>query len=177
MVSLGTIFISILLGVVIIPALSGIDESIGLFIGGILGIILLWLTYPEIFDETEEQAKIERMAMEQQAFLDLYFFHPTKTPLTFSMIIFVLMIMVVFVLDKFNLQQIVSEVLQIGLMGCLFLWGISGFLIITRNQFIDNIGPNIRKYKGFWAILNGIIFVLMGWGGIIFYALSSVFNW
>jgi hypothetical protein len=42
MVSLGIIFISILLGVVIIPALSGIDESIGLFIGGILGIILLW---------------------------------------------------------------------------------------------------------------------------------------
>jgi hypothetical protein len=117
------------------------------------------------------------MAMKQQASLDLYFFYPTKTPLTFSMVIFVLIIMVVFVLDKLNLQQIISEVVKIGSMGCLFLWGISGFLIIARNQFIDNIGPNIRKYKGFWAILNGIVLVVVGWGGVIFYALSSIFNW
>jgi hypothetical protein len=154
-----------------------IDRSIGLFIGGILGIILLRLTYPEIFNETKEQAKIERVAMKQQAFLDLYFFHPTKAPLTFSMVIFILMIIAVIILEMLNLQQATSELLHFGSMGCLFLWGLSGFLTLTRNQFINNFGPNIIKYKGFWAFLNGILFVFLGWGGIIFYALSSIYNW
>jgi hypothetical protein len=176
-ISLGIIFVSILLGVVIIPALLNIDKSIGLFLGGILGIILLKLIYPENFNETEEQAKIERMAIKQQVFLDLYFFHPTKAPLTLSMVIFVLTIALFFILEELNIQQISSQVMQIGIMSCMFLWGISGFLIISRNQLIENVGPNIRKYKGFWAILNGIVLIIVGWGGIILYALSSIFNW
>jgi hypothetical protein len=86
------------------------------------------------------------------------------------------MSMIGIVNPKFKIASQISEVVKIGSMGCLFLWGISGFLIIARNQFIDNIGPNIRKYKGFWAILNGIVLVVVGWGGVIFYALSSIFN-
>ena len=175
MFSLCVIFVSILLGVVIIPTVLSIDKSIGLFIGGIAGIILLRLIYPEIFDETEEQRKIERIAVKQHAYLDLYFFHPTRAPLTFSMVVFALMIILVLILDKLNLQQIVSEVLQFGTMGCFFLLGVSGFLMITQNQFIDP--PNSIKYKGFWAILNGIVLIVVGWGGIILYALSSIFNW
>jgi hypothetical protein len=169
------IFVSILLGVVIIPAVLSIDKSIGLFVGGIAGIILLRIIYPEIFDETEEQRKTERMAVKQRAYLDIYFFHPTRAPITFSMVVFVLMIILVLILDKLNLQQIVSEVLQFGTMGCFFLLGLSGFLTITQNQFID--APNFIKYKGFWAILNGIVLIIAGWGGIIVYAFSSIFNW
>lgn len=176
-ISLGIIFVSILLGVVIIPNVVNIDRSVGLFIGGIISIILIKLTYPKIFDETEEQAKIERIAIKQQAFLDLYFFHPTKAPLTFSIIIFVLMIVSIIILEALNLQQITSELLQLGFMGCLFLWGLSGFLTLIQNQLIENLGRNIIKYKGFWAILNGVILIAVGWGGIILYALSSIFNW
>ena len=175
-VSLGIIFISLLLGTIAAPALLSIDKSTGLFIGGILGIVSLRFIYPEIFNETEEQAKIERIAMKQKNFLDLYFFHPTKTPLTFSMVIFVLMIILALVLDTLNLQQIASEVLQIGIMGTLFLWGTSGFLIISRKKFIENSGQNIIIYKGFGAIFTGILFITIGWGGIMLIALSSIMN-
>lgn len=172
-ISLTIIFIPILIGALIISPLLNIDKNIGLFLGGILSIILLKVAYPESFNETQEQAKTERMLIKQRAFLDLYFFHPTKLPLTLSMIIFVLKIACILILDKLNIE-IIEEVFQIGLLGCMFLWGLSGFLVITRNQFFDELG---RKYTGFWTYLQGSVLIFLGWGGIVLYTLGSIFNW
>lgn len=155
-----------LTGTLIIPPVLHIKAEFGMFIGGILGTILIGVIYPESGKSSEKQ-------LERQYGPYLFFFHPTQLPLILSGILLILIIILAFLLKELNIQ-VSPEVFQVGLLGMAFLWGLSGFLMITRNEFIGSGGQN---HKGFWAILNGILLISMGWGYIIFVVLATISNW
>jgi hypothetical protein len=172
---LGIILLSVLLGTLIISPVLNIDIKLGALIGGILGIILNSVIFPEKRQEVFEQSKarqFERIVARQEYSLNRSFFHPTNLPITLSLIYFVLLVIVVFILEKLNI--IIPSNIYLVLFVMPFLWGTSGFLMLTRNEYIDNFG---RKHKGFWAIFNGILFIVFGWGSIIYATLATIFNW
>ena len=78
-----------------------------------------------------------------------------------------------FVFDFLKIE-ISYSIWRVGLYVIAFLWGLSGFLMVVRKEFIDKRG---RRYFGGWAIFNGIILLLMGWGSLIFFLLTIINNW
>jgi len=172
---LGVILLSVLLETLIISPVLNIDIKLGALIGGILGIILNSVIFPEKRQEVSEQSKarqFERMVVRQEYSLYRSFFHLTNIPITLSLIYFVLIVIVIFILDKLNTT--IPSNIYLVLLVMPFLWGISGFLMLTRNEYIDKFG---RKHKGFWAIFNGVLFIIFGWGSIIYVTLATIFNW
>lgn len=174
-IHLGIILLSLLIGMLIISPALDIDTKLGALAGGILGVIINSVIFPEKRQEVSEQSNekhFERMVARQEYSLYRSFFHPTNLPITLSLIYFVLLVIVVFILDKLNI--IIPSNLYLVLFVMPFLWGISGFLMLTRNEYVDKFG---RNHKGFWAIFNGTLFILFGWGSIIYVTLATIFNW
>ena len=165
-------------GLIIAPTLN-IESRLGGLIAGILGIILIRAIFSEKNKDSEQQFTqtnemyAERILARQERGLYRSFFHPTQLPITLSFILFSLIAFFAFLLEKLN-TNIRPEIWQFSLAGIPFLLGLSGFLMLTRNEFIDKHG---RKHKGFWAILNGTLFIVICWGGIIFAILATVFKW
>ncbi len=173
---LGIIILSVVIGTLIIAPILKIDIRFGLFIGGILGIILNGIIFPKEKQELSEKNNgkhIESMSTRPEDSLYNYFVHSTNIPINISIIIFFLTIILVVLFDKFN-KQVSQAILYTGLLGAAFLWGLSGFKIVTQNEYVDMHG---NKYKGLWAILNGLLFIIMGWGAIIGVVLGTIFKW
>jgi len=155
--------------------LNNNKEGTGI-LGGFLGFLLSIIIFPETIKELfKEQSKkrTERLIEERKLGFYRSLTHSTQIPFTTSMVFLVLMIVIVALLDLFNIN-VDSKILQAGLFFIAFLWGLSGFLIITRKEYIDKNG---RRYKGGWAIFYGLPFLLFGWGSLIALLLARIFNW
>jgi hypothetical protein len=170
------ILLSVLTGTFIIAPALNINIKFGMFIGGILSFALNGILFPEYRQELSVQPNEKNFEFtSNKSKYDFYdsLVHTTNIPIYTSMILFILTFILVLLLDKFNLQGS-SEILQIGVPGMAFLWGLSGFRMVIQKETIDIHG---RKFKGFWAILNGLVFIVMGWGAIIGIVLGTIFNW
>ena len=55
-----------------------------------------------------------------------------------------------------------------------FLFGLSGFQIVKRNEVVGLFGI---IHNGFWVYLNGFLLIVFGWGGFLYLVLALVFNW
>lgn len=173
-------FVIILLGAILgftyLPSLIEVEAEVSGFIGGLVGFLVGIAIFPEMFKaslENPSEKRMERIMDEHQLGFYRYLTHPTQIPFMISMLIFVLLI--VFVLLFGYLKIAFSDsVFQIALFAVAFLWGLSGFLMMIKKVSIDHRG---REHRGAWAILNGLAFLLMGWGSIIFVLLAELFNW
>jgi hypothetical protein len=179
-IHLGIILLSVSIGTIIIAPILNIEPRLGGLVGGILGVILFGAIFSEKkrgdsrqYPTQSNEKHFEKILARQEYGFYQSFFHPTQLPITLSFILLILLASVAFLFEKFSIK-IPPEVFQFSLLGMPLLWGISGFLILTRNEFIDNHG---RKHKGFWAILNGTLLIVTGWGGIIFVILATIFKW
>lgn len=90
--------------------------------------------------------------------------HPTQIPAWIAVIWFVIgcfIIVMLYLLDF----QIHHKYLLLGLaVPTLILYGYSGLLMIIRKEAVWKFGI---IYKGFWAVVTGILAILFGWGGSI----------
>lgn len=155
--------------------LNNSKEGTGL-LGGFLGFLISIALFPETIQELfveQKETRVNRLLFERKLGFYRSLTHPTQIPLTLSMILFIFMILLLVLLDFLKIR-ISPTILQAGLFLIAFLWGLSGLLIITRREYIDKTG---RRYKGFWAMVNGIAFLLFGWGSLFFLLLAKIFNW
>lgn len=174
-IQLSITILSILIGSLVIAPKLKIESKLGVLIGGLLGLILISIIFPsskEGYFSKNDTQKRQQFSEALSDGIHRSWTHPTNLPITLSLIYFALLIIIVFALDKLNIT--IPSNIYLALFVMPLLWGISGFLMLIRNEYIDKFG---RKHKGFWAILNGIIFITFGWGLIIYIALATIFNW
>lgn len=175
-IQLAIILVSILLaGVFLSPLLNGSIEASGLlggFVGFLISIAIFPGTVKGLFEEQHEKRAARIMEQHQLGFYRSLT-HLTQIPFTIAMLLFVLIIVLAFLFDILKIK-ISSTIFQIGILCMLFLWGLSGFLITSRKEYIDKRG---RRFRGGWAIFNGVIFLLMGWGSLLFLIIANIFNW
>jgi hypothetical protein len=165
----------ILASIFLLPLLNKSTEASGL-VGGIIGILIIIAVFPETRKAMIEQPSEDRMKRlmgESQLGFYRFLTHPTQMPLTFAMFLFIAMILVI-VLLNFLKTKIDPIFFQIILLIIAFLWGLSGFLMLARKEYIDHRG---RHYRGGWAIVQGISFLLTGWGALVFLIIAEILNW
>ena len=164
-----------MIGSLLIAQELKIEPKLGALIGGLSGLLLIFIIFPstrqDYFQKSDGQ-KRQRASRILSDGLHRSWTHITNLPITVSLIYFVLVIIIVFILEKLNIT--IPSNIYLVLFVIPFLWGTSGFLMLTRNEYIDKFG---RKHKGFWAIFNGILFIIMGWGAILGIVLGTIFNW
>jgi hypothetical protein len=166
---------TILGGLFLSDFLNGSTKASGL-LGGFVGFLVGLAIFPETgLGLFEEQSELRQSRLKKERTLGFWrsFTHPTQVPLTLSLILFVLILVLAALLDYLKIKG-GSEIFQIGFLIMMFLWGLSGFLIISRKEYVDNNG---RRYRNWWAVFYGIPFLIMGWGGFIFLLLAQIFEW
>jgi len=102
------------------------------------------------------------------------FTHPTTLPITIAVVWMALCVAFVFIHDKISNEPLSSLLTSTFVVPTAFLFGLSGFLILKRNEVAGRYG---EIHKGFWAYLNGILLILFGWGGLAYLLLAWIFRW
>jgi hypothetical protein len=166
---------SILGGIFIAPLLKENTKVSGL-LGGLIGLMVSIAIFPEmlkgVFEQPSEK-RLERIKEEWHLEFMRSWTHPTRVPLLLAIGLFLLLIISVAVIANFTDLQPTKNQTILALTPVCFLFGLSGFLTLRRNEYIDNQG---RKYRGFWAILNGILLLLMGWGSLLVLVIIIIFD-
>lgn len=156
------------------PLLNNSREGSGL-LGGFIGFLVSIVVFPEtVKGILQEQSKLREERLKEERALGFWrsLTHPTQIPFTLSLLLLIATIILAFLFDYLKFENGYA-ILQGGVVGMMFLWGLSGFLMIIRNECIDKTG---RLYRGFWAIFNGIGFMLFGWGSLIVLILAEMFS-
>lgn len=104
-----------------------------------------------------------------------FFTHPAQIPMMLGGTWFLIFTIIIAsrLLDPF-LPRYQDFLLSLLLFPFFFSLGLSGFLMIRRKETVDKFG---QIHKGTWAILNGSLLVLFGWGGLLVLILADIFNW
>ncbi|WKZ47809.1 MAG: hypothetical protein QY306_00405 [Anaerolineales bacterium] len=157
------------------PFLNNSKEGSGL-LGGLIGLVISIVVFPETSKKIfQEQSALRQERLNEERALGFWRFltRPTQIPLTLSMLLFIASIILAVIFDYLKFENGYA-ILRGGLIGTTFLWGLSGVLMIIRNETIDKSG---RRHRGFWAIFNGIGFLLFGWGSLIVLIFAEILNW
>lgn len=146
-------------------------ETLG---GAIIGSVISFFLTPLIFyQDPKIKNSFERLEFGRWTYL----VHPTRLPLSIGVIWFLFMAVFFYALDyqigEFK-TGINTNLDYITLLPFLLLMGLSGFRMIKRNETVHRFG---RVSEGFWAYLNGTVFMLFGWGGFVYLLLAWIFNW
>jgi len=143
-------------------------ETLG---GAIIGLVISLLVLPFIFrSDPDTQNMLDGTRIESWD----SFVHPTNLPITIAMIWFVVFATFVFIFTKISETELGIYSSAILLIPMAFLFGLSGFQMIRRNETLNGFG---RIYKGFWAYLNGTLLILFGWGGLLYLLLAWIRDW
>jgi hypothetical protein len=146
------------------------------FLGGSAGFTISMLVSHFVFPEMRERSRSlwdgnNTMGINMKR----SFTHPTQLPLTLGMLWFGAVALILSLLVAFDLKITVNENTAIILLlfPCLLLFGLSGFLMLRRNEYVNHFG---RISNGFWARLNGVLAILLGWGGCIALLVVMIFD-
>ncbi len=175
-VQLAIILTGIILGGLLLAPLLNNNREGSSFLGGFVRFLVSIAIFPDSVKgmfENQNEKRAERVMEEYQLGFYRYLTHPTQIPFIISLLLFVVLLVLMVILDYLKIK-ISFRITQVAFSVMAFLWGLSGLLMIIRKEFIDKRG---RRYLGGWAILNGVLFLLMGWGSIIFLLLVEIFNW
>jgi len=99
--------------------------------------------------------------------------HPTQIPIMLGMLWFLALVLLSISNTTISFVNNHNNV-DILLFPTLFLFGLSGLIIIKRNEVVGRYG---ELHRGFWATFSGILMVVFCWGGLIFMILANIFNW
>jgi hypothetical protein len=81
--------------------------------------------------------------------------------------------MALLVLFDLKITPETNILLLVWLLPCCLLFGLSGFLILRRNEYVNQFG---KLTSGFWARFNGILGIVFGWGSAILIIIIVVFD-
>jgi len=155
--------------------------------GGFLGILVVFVVIFFILNlkpETRKNLKeYHKSLWDGNNILSVnmknYFTHYTQAPMMLGMLLFVIFILLLVtgltdpILNRLS-EKDKPSLLMIFLSPSFFLFGLSGFRMIKQKEAIDKSG---QPYHGFWAIFNGILGLLFGWGFLLFITLAFIFDW
>ena len=168
----GFIIVSIILGIIFVaPKFNG-DK----FLGGSVGFISSWLLIFLLIPEFRYLAGTIWNGDNRFGFnMKNYFSHPTQMPLMLGLLWFGAVALILSLLVVFDLKITVNENTTIILLlfPCLLLFGLSGFLMLRRNEYVNQFG---KLTTGFWARFNGVVAILFGWGGCIALLIVMIFD-
>lgn len=163
-------------GITIITPQLNVSQDTGILLGMALGF-LTSLLIPNLWRSVLETVYTEHQeAIKQKRYLGFreVLTHPTHLPMILGIIwLFILLtIILVFKLDPF--QKVLSLLTYIP---TLLSVGFSGLIMIRRKELITGglFGAIFKKTN--WAIISGLIFMITGFGGAIYFILAIVFNW
>jgi hypothetical protein len=143
-------------------------ETLG---GAIIGLVVSFLVLPFIFHPDPD---IQNMLDATRIGSWDSFVHPTNLPITIAMIWFLSIMGIFYLMDLLNKIKASINLAYILLLPIFFLFGLSGFQMIRRNETVNGFG---KIFKGFWAYLNGTLLILFGWGGLLYVLLAWIFHW
>lgn len=166
-IQLAIIFISTILGYIFLSPLFENNTKASGLLGSIIGLLVSVAIFPEtlkgIFEQPTEK-RIERVKEAQSLGFERSWTYPTRMPFLLAIGLFILFVIIMLVISRFADFQLTEIQFALIFTPILFLLGLSGFLTLRHNEYIDNNG---RRYRGVWAVLNGSILLLMGWGSLI----------
>jgi hypothetical protein len=169
---LGFLIIGTTLGIMFIsPNING-DKFVGGSAGCLISILLSHFIFPEI---RESSRGIWNGNNILGVNMRTYFTHPTQMPLMLGLLWFVAVALILSLLVAFELKITVNEKTGIilWLFPCLLLFGLSGFLMLRRNEYVNQFG---KLTTGFWARFNGVLAILCGWGGCVVLLVVIIFD-
>ena len=164
------------IGMTIITPQLNVSQDTGILLGMALGFLTsllipnLWRSFLEtIYTEHQE-------AIEQKRYIGFreILTHPTHLPMILGLIwlFMFLTIILVFKLDPYqkalSLLTYIPTLLSIGL---------SGLIMIRRKELVTGglFGSIFKKTN--WAIVSGLILMMTGFGGAIYFIFAIVLNW
>lgn len=169
---LGFLITGTILGIMFIS--PSINEN--KFLGGSAGFLISMLLSHIIFPEIRESSRgiwngNNMFGVNMKA----YFTHPTQMPMMLGSLWFVAVALILSLLVALDLKILLNEKLVITLLlvPCLLLFGLSGFLMLRRNEYVNQFG---KLTTGFWAKFNGALGILFGWGGAITLIIVIIFD-
>lgn len=131
-------------------------------VGFIIGLVGCFLILPLIFRDPDADDATEVMNIGAWN----SFSHPTNLPMTIAAIWFVFIAVITYIPDnKIGEFKHGMNLAYILLIPPCLLMGLSGFQMIRRNETVNRFG---RVFKGFWAYASGSIYILLGWGGLVY---------
>jgi len=169
---LGFLITGTILGIMFIsPSING-DKFLGGSAGFLLSILLSHLIFPEMRESSRGIWNGNNMLGVNTK---TYFTHPTQLPLMLGLLWFCAVALMLSLLVVFDLKITVNEKtgLILLLLPCLLLFGLSGFLMIRRNEYVNQFG---KLTTGFWARFNGVLGIFFGWGGCILLLVVIIFD-
>jgi len=170
---LGTIIVSIAVGVIFLsPEIEG-----GKFIGGSFGFVLAIFISRIFFpDIRRSSGNIWNGKNILGVNMKNYFTHTTQIPMMLGFLWFIIFMALGIFTSSIDKSQNKDNpyLLFVFLSPSFFLIGLSGFLMIKRNEGVNKFG---EIYKGFWAYFNGALGIIFGWGLPLLMFLAYVFKW
>lgn len=147
------------------------------FVGGSAGRLISALLSHPIFPEIREGSRgIWNGNNMLGVNMKTYFTHPTQIPLMLGMLWFVLGISLLSLQVVFDFKvttHVNNGIILAWLVPVCLLFGLSGFLMLRRNEYVNQFG---KLTTGFWARFTGVLAILFGWGGAIALIIAIIFD-
>jgi hypothetical protein len=166
---------------VLAPAIQ-IDTRLGTVIGGLAGGGIAFWLFPELRkafaagrNEKPSKLRQQRIAKELQLGWRRSVTHPTNLPITLAALWFIVFTALIILFPTLLDRYIENKSVRLLLFSLpfLFLIGLSGLLMILRKELIDQFG---HRHHGFPVYFNGILGLLLGWGGCIAFIWATFFS-
>ncbi len=169
---LSFLVIGIILGIIFVsPKVNG-DKLVGGSVGFISAILINYLIFTEV---REGFRGVWNGKNPWQVNIKQSLFHPTQIPLTIGMLWFITFAFLMYLFDLKAITDNESKLFAgLLLFPSLLLFGFSGFMMLRRNEYVNQFG---KLTTGFWARFNGVMAILFGWGSCIALLVAMVFDW
>jgi len=161
--------------VFVTPKVSG-DQFLGGLVGFTISLVLSCFLFSELRNMFSDNWSGDNMFGIRMKAL---FTHPTQKPLMLGMLWFVCFALLLgsgllnLIIEKLSIQQKPDLILML-LSPTLFLWGVSGVLMIKQKEGVNKFG---QIYGGSWAYFNGILAIIIFWGALLIMILATIFDW
>ena len=164
------------IGMTFLTPRFNISQDTGILLGLALGFIVAMLI-PNLWKSFFESVKIEyQEAVDDKRHLNFkeYITHPTLLPFLVGGLWF---LCYVAFLTVFQIKPAEEISLLIGFLPAIFSFGLCGFRMITRREYVkgDMFGYLVVRSK--WAIVWGAFTILLGWGGAVILVLATILDW
>jgi len=156
---LGLLIAGTILGIMFLsPRING-DKFLGGSVGFLISMLFSHLIFPGMRERSRGMWNGNNVL---GANLKTYFTHPTQIPLMLGMLWFGLGMICLVVFNLKITADTNTGILLAWLVPMCLLFGSSGFLMLRRNEYVNQFG---KLTTGFWARFIGVLGIVFGWGG------------
>ncbi len=170
--SIGILIAGTILGIIYVTPKVSNNAFLGGSIGVLISFFVIFLAFPEA------RKSFENNLNKDDFFIKNYFTHPTQLPLMLGILWFIVsfLFLAAFVSLFPTLMPMENRpviLLFFVLSPTFSAIGYSGYQTIKRKESVNKYG---QIYKGFWASLNGVLGILIGWGFLLVLFIIYIFN-